>query len=78
MAGQIAALERWSREDPARQVSRMLEGQMEKFRRQVLEHDPDVVEPELTRRAECARRAHMRRIALLSSKARAKNKGAAA
>lgn len=78
MAGQIAALTRWSREDPGPQVQRLLDGQMAKFRREVLEHDPDVVEPELTRRAECARKAHMRRLALLSSKARAKNRGAAA
>lgn len=72
MAGQVAALTRWSREDPATQVKRMLDGQMEKFRREVLDHDPGVVEPELTRRAECARKAHMRRLSLLSSRARSK------
>jgi hypothetical protein len=70
MAGQIAALTRWSREKPDAQVQRMMDGQMEKFRREVLEHDPDVVEPELTRRAECLRKLHMRRLAHRSSKAR--------
>ena len=77
MAGQVAALTRWSREDPTPQVERMVAGMLDKFRQEVLEHDPNVVEPELTRRAECARKAHMRRLALLSSKARAARKGAA-
>lgn len=77
MSASLAALERWRKEDPKGQAQRMHAGTMEKFRREVLAHDPDVVEPELTRRAECARRAHMRRLAFLSSKARAQRKGAA-
>lgn len=78
MAGEIGAYSRWAKYDGKAHAERMQAGLLDKFRREVLEHDPEVVEPELTRRAECARRAHMRRLALLSSKARAKNKGAAA
>lgn len=77
MAASVAALHRWSREDPGLQAQRMMDGRMEKYRAEVLAADPDVVEPELTRRAECLRKAHMRRLALLSSKARAQRKGAA-
>jgi hypothetical protein len=60
--GRIAALERWSRENPAVNAARGQAGLLEKFRREVLAADPDVVEPELTRRAEAARRAHMVRL----------------
>lgn len=69
----IAALTRWSKEDPKAQAERMQEGLMEKFRRQV---DPEgrLTEAERERRAEAARRAHMQRLALASSKARAARK----
>jgi hypothetical protein len=58
----IAALTRWSQEDPAANAARGQAGLLEKFRREVLAADPGVVEPELTRRAEAARRAHMVRL----------------
>jgi hypothetical protein len=70
---QVAALTRWSRESGKAQAEKMQAGLLEKFRREVVEADPNVVEPELTRRAECARRAHMLRLAHLSAKARAKD-----
>lgn len=65
-----AALVRWSKEDPAPQGRRGQAGLMNGFRRQVLEHDPDVTEPELTRRAEALRKAHMADLAFRSSKVR--------
>lgn len=73
----IAALTRWSKEDPTANASRGQAGLLEKFREQVLADDPTVVEPELTRRAEAARRAHMMRLAFQSSKTRAKRGDAA-
>jgi len=77
MAAQIAALARWSREKPDAQVQKMLDGQMAKYRTEALAADPDVVEPELTRRAEVLRKLHMRRLAYQSSKVRSQRKGAA-
>lgn len=71
---QVAALTRWSRESGKAQAEKMQAGLLEKFRREVVEADPDVVEPELTRRAECARAAHMRTLALKSAKVRAARK----
>jgi hypothetical protein len=66
----IAALTRWSREDPAATAARGQAGLLAKFVDQV---DPDRVLPEAERqrRAEAARRAHMQRLAFASSKARA-------
>jgi hypothetical protein len=64
----IAALTRWSREDPAANAARGQAGLREKFRREALAADPQVVEPELTRRAEAARRAHMKRLSFRRSK----------
>ena len=66
----IAALERWSREDPAANAARGQQGLLAKFRRDVLDEFPDLVEPELTRRAEARRRAHMQRLAYRSARAR--------
>ena len=65
----IAALTRWSREDPAATAARGQAGLLAKFLDQV---DPDRVLPEAERqrRAEAARRAHMQRLAFRSSKAR--------
>lgn len=66
----IAALARWSKEDPAANAARAQAGLLQKFRREVVADDPSVTEPELTRRAECRRRLHMQRLAYRSSKAR--------
>jgi hypothetical protein len=66
----IAALTRWSREDPAATAARGQAGLLRKFDDQV---DPDrtLPEAERIRRAEAARRAHMQRLAFRSSKVRA-------
>lgn len=66
----LAALTRWSKENPKASAERGQEGLLDSFRREVLEHDPTVVEPELTRRAAAGRKAHMVRLAFQSSKAR--------
>ena len=66
----LAALERWSREDPRPQAQRAQAGLLDKFRRQIADESPDIGEPELTRRAEARRRAHMKRLAYNREKAR--------
>lgn len=78
LRAQIAANTRWSREDPAANAARGQAGLIEKFRREVLAADPALTEPELSRRAESLRRAHMARLALASSKARGTRKTGAA
>lgn len=67
----LAALTRWSRENPKANADRGQAGLLDKFRKQVLDDEPGLVEPELTRRAEALRRAHMVSLAFRSSKARA-------
>ncbi|MGQ0465507.1 MAG: hypothetical protein ACT4QG_09320 [Sporichthyaceae bacterium] len=73
LRAQIAAHTRWSLEDPATNAARGQAGLLAKFERQV---DPDraLGAAERTRRADAARRAHMARLALKSSKARAARK----
>lgn len=66
----IAARARWSREDPKANAHRGQAGLLDKFRRQIAEEQPDVTEPELTRRAESRRREHMARMAYAASRAR--------
>ncbi len=65
----LAALTRWSHEDPMPNAQRANAGLMAKF---VDEVDPDRVLPEAerSRRAEAAKRAHFTRLAFLSAKAR--------
>jgi len=65
----IAAYSRWSREDPAENAARGQRGLVDKFRREV---DPDgtLPEAERERRAQCAYRAHMLRVANASVAAR--------
>ena len=67
----IAALERWSREDPQVQAARGQSGLVDRFRREIAAEFPGLVEPELSRRAEARRRAHMQRLAARSAAARA-------
>lgn len=71
----IAALTRWSKEDPKANAERGQAGLVAKFRRQV---DPanQLPEAERERRAQAAYRAHMQRLALASSKARRAHAGA--
>lgn len=66
----IAALARWSKESAAKNAARGQDGLFQKFVREVIAHDPDVIEPELTRRAEARRREHMVRLSYAASKAR--------
>lgn len=66
----IAALARWAKESPKAAGQRGQAGLLDKFRREVLAQDPGCAEPELTRRADCAYRLHMARLAYKSSKAR--------
>lgn len=65
----IAALTRWAKEDPTETAARGQAGLLARFEREV---DPDgrLTPAERTRRAECARKAHMTRLAFASSKAR--------
>lgn len=66
----LAALARWSKEDPTANAHRAQAGLLEKFRREVLAEQGDVTEPELTRRAEARRRQHMARMSFEASKKR--------
>ena len=67
----IAALTRWSREDPRPATAKAPEGFRGRFLNEV---DPDRTLPiaERERRAAAAMRAHMLRLAALSAKARSK------
>ncbi|MBV9652146.1 MAG: hypothetical protein JO296_18680 [Pseudonocardiales bacterium] len=69
LRAQIAANTRWSKEDPAPTGLRGQAGLLARFEREV---DPQgILTPaERIRRAQAARRAHMQRLALASSKAR--------
>lgn len=71
----IAALTRWSREDPAAGAVRGQAGLLAKFERQV---DPrgELTPTERQRRAVCARRAHMQRLAFDREKNRRARKAA--
>jgi hypothetical protein len=66
----IAAHTRWSREDPAANAQRGQAGLLARFDREVREAEPGLSEAEYSRRAGCAYKAHMARLALASSKAR--------
>jgi hypothetical protein len=70
----IAAHARWSQENPAANAARGQAGLLAKFEREIRAADPDLPDAEVARRAESARRAHMGRLALASSKARARRK----
>lgn len=79
LRARIAANTRWAHSSDAQAKAngqRAQRGLLERFAREV---DPDGVLPEVERyrRAEQARQAHMQRLALASSKARAKNARAA-
>lgn len=73
MRARIAALARWSKEDPQPAARRGQDALMARFVREV---DPDNQLPpaERQRRALAARKAHMTRLALASSRARARGK----
>lgn len=69
----VAANSRWSREDPKPALKRVRGGWQRRLEAEV---DPDGVlsEAERSRRAQAAMRAHMQRMALKSSRARAARK----
>jgi hypothetical protein len=71
----IAANVRWSREDPAENAARGQAGLLAKFEREAREAEPGLTDAEYARRAQSAYRAHMKRLALASSKARARKAG---
>lgn len=75
MRARIAANARWSREDPGPNTARARAGLLASFEREV---DPDgILAPaERARRAECARKAHMIRMAFASSRARSARRAA--
>lgn len=75
LRAQHAAYTRWSKEDPAAQGRAGQAGLLAKFEAQV---DPDGILParERQRRAEAARKAHMRLLALRSSVSRRRAKAA--
>jgi hypothetical protein len=75
LRAQTAAYERWSKEDPREGTKPARAAYMRRFVYQV---DPDRVLPEAERerRAQAALKAHMARMALASSRARAKTAGA--
>jgi hypothetical protein len=71
LRAQAAAYERWSKEDPREGTKPARAAYIRRFVDQV---DPDRIlpEPERERRAQAALKAHMARMALASSRARAK------
>jgi len=71
LRARIAANTRWSQEDPTENAVRGQKGLRARFLREV---DPDsaLTPAERERRADAAYRAHMARLALASSKARAR------
>ena len=74
----IAANTRWSREDPAATAARGQAGLLARFDREVRETAPGLSEAEYERRGASAYKAHMGRLALASSKARARRASDAA
>ena len=69
-----AALDRWSREDPAAAAIRGQAGLAARFDREAREFEPGLSDAEYARRAACAYRAHFQALALASSKARGARK----
>jgi hypothetical protein len=70
LRARAAAYSRWAREDGRANAQRAQAGLRDRFRREVEATFPDLTPAELERRAECAFRAHMTRLAFASSKAR--------
>lgn len=62
MRASIAALTRWSKEDPAENAARGQSGLKAKFLREIDEEFPGLTEQERNRRAEARYKAHMKRI----------------
>ena len=75
LRAQIAANTRWSKENPTANAVRGQAGLLARFEREARAADPTAPDAEIARRAERARQAHMQRLALASSRARAARKG---
>lgn len=73
----IAAHARWANEDPSANAERGQRGLVARFEREAREYEPGLSDAEYARRARCAYKAHMQRLALASSKARAARKAGA-
>lgn len=73
LRARLAAHASWAKtQDPSARTRPARDAQLEKFMREV-DPDGELPEPERRRRAEHARRAHMTRLALRSSQARAQD-----
>ena len=70
----FAAHTRWSQESPAANAARGQAGLLARFECEIRAADPALPDAEVARRAESARKAHMARLALASSKARTARK----
>jgi hypothetical protein len=68
----LAAHERWGRHDPKAEMSQVRKGFDDRFLRQVDDECPGLPEAERQRRAKSLLQAHMKRLALASSRARSK------
>lgn len=66
----IAALTRWSNENPKASAIQGQNGLRARFEREVAAKFPDLQPAELARRAEAAYRAHMARLSFASGKVR--------
>jgi len=73
----IAALRRWSREDPRANAERGQRGLVARFEREAREADPGASDAEIARRGQCAYREHMIRLAKASGAVRRARAGAA-
>jgi hypothetical protein len=74
LRAQIMANSRWAKEDPAANAARGQAGLYARFVREAYEAEPGISDAEAERRALCAYKAHMTRLALASSKARSARK----
>ncbi|HZO64242.1 MAG TPA: hypothetical protein VFB74_04495 [Kribbellaceae bacterium] len=74
----LAALARWSREDPVPNAERGQRGLQNKFLLEIQREFPDLPEVELLRRADVRFREHMQRLAFNRSKSGPSTEGGAA
>jgi hypothetical protein len=77
----IAGYTRWSKATDADRKANAERGQaglLAKFEREIRAADPNASDAEVARRAESARKAHMKRMAFASSRARARQADAGA
>lgn len=72
LRAQVAALTRWSKENPAAQAASGQAGLQAKFIREAFEADPAITDEEAARRGLAAWRAHLARMSLAASRARTK------